>query len=465
MLRKILIANRGEIALRIIRACREMGIKTVAVYSEADAESLHVRFADEDVCIGPPPPAESYLDAKRIISAAEVTNSDAIHPGYGFLAESAEFAEICRSCGIAFIGPSPEVIRDMGDKSLAREKMRAAGVPVIPGSEKPLAALEEAQQLAREIGYPTIIKAVGGGGGRGMRICADEKDFKNNFAAARAEAEAAFGNPAIYLEKYLESPRHVEIQILGDTHGNVLHLGERDCTVQRRHQKLIEESPSVAVNPVLRQALGEVAVQAAAAVGYYSTGTVEFLLDGRGNLYFMEMNTRIQVEHPVTEEQTDIDLVKEQIRVAAGEKLELRQSDVTFQGHTIEVRINAEDPWRNFAPRPGRITSFHVPGGHGIRVDTHAYAKYVIPPYYDSLIAKLIAHGKTRSEALRKLRRALDEFIVEGIPTTIDFYKRVLDHEVFKSGEYDTSFIERYLPELVEAESREKPVVETGSRS
>lgn len=464
MLKKILIANRGEIALRIIRACREMGIKTVAVYSEADAQSLHVRFADEDVCIGPPPPAQSYLDPKRIISAAEVTNADAIHPGYGFLAENAEFAEICESCGINFIGPPANVIRDMGDKSLAREKMRVAGVPVTPGSEKELTRVEDALGLAKEIGYPVIIKASAGGGGRGMRICEDEKACLNNFTAAQAEAGAAFGNPAIYLEKYLQATRHVEVQVLGDKHGNVIHLGERDCTVQRRHQKLIEEAPSVAVNPVLRQVLGEVAVQAAAAVGYYSTGTVEFLLDGSGGLYFMEMNTRIQVEHPVTEEQTDVDLVKEQIRVASGEQLELQQADVTFAGHTIELRINAEDPWRNFAPRPGRITSFHVPGGHGIRVDTHAYAKYVIPPYYDSLIAKLIAHGKTRDQALRKLRRALDEFIVEGIPTTIDFYKQVIDHPVFISGEYDTSFVEQHLLELIRAHRPEKPGIKADSR-
>ena len=459
MFKKILIANRGEIALRIIRACKELGIKTVAVYSSADAESLHVRFADEDVCIGPPPAAQSYLDPKRIISAAEITNAEAIHPGYGFLAENPEFAEICRSCGYVFIGPSPEVIREMGNKSLAREKMRAAGIPVTPGSEKPLAALQEAIALADEVGYPVIIKAAAGGGGRGMRVCADEKELGKNFEQAQAEAMAAFGNAAVYLEKYLERPRHIEVQILGDMHGNIIHLGERDCTVQRRHQKLIEESPSPAVNPVLLQALGEVAVQAAAAVGYYSTGTVEFLLDKEGNLYFMEMNTRIQVEHPVTEEQTDIDLVKEQLRVAAGEKLERQQSDVRFQGHTVELRINAEDPARNFAPAPGQITSFHVPGGHGIRVDTHAYAKYVIPPYYDSLLAKLIAHGKTRDQALRKLRRALDEFIVEGIPTTIDFYKRVVDHPVFISGEYDTSFVERYLSELIGAETKQKEAV------
>lgn len=455
MIKKILIANRGEIALRVIRACREMGIETVAVYSEADAESLHVKFADQDVCIGPPPPAKSYLDPKRIIAAAEVTNAEAIHPGYGFLAENAEFAEICESCGIEFIGPPAKVIREMGDKSLARKKMRAAGVPVTPGSIEDLTSVEEALDLAREIGYPVIIKAAAGGGGRGMRICEDEKACRNNFQAAQTEAAAAFGNPAIYLEKYLRAARHVEIQVLGDKHGNVIHLGERDCTVQRRHQKLIEESPSTAVNPVLRAALGEVAVQAARAVGYYSTGTVEFLLGDSGSLYFMEMNTRIQVEHPVTEEQTDIDLVKEQIRVAAGEKLELQQADVHFQGHTIELRINAEDPWHDFAPRPGRITSFHVPGGHGIRVDTHAYAKYMIPPFYDSLIAKLIAHGKTRDQALRKLRRALDEFIIEGIPTTIDFFKQVIDHEVFISGEYDTSFVERHLPELIK--SRSKP--------
>ena len=463
MFKKILIANRGEIALRIIRACKEMGVRTVAVYSEADAESLHVRFADEDVCIGPPPPSESYLDPKRIISAAEVTNAEAIHPGYGFLAENAEFAEICQSCGIVFIGPSPDVIRQMGDKSLAREKMRAAGVPVTPGSEKPLETVAEAGELADRVGYPVILKASAGGGGRGMRLCLEKKELDPNFAAAQAEAGAAFGNSMIYLEKYLESPRHIEVQILGDTYGNVIHLGERDCTVQRRHQKLIEESPSVTVNPVLRQALGEVAVQAAVAVGYYSTGTVEFLLDRHGNLHFMEMNTRIQVEHPVTEEQTDIDLVKEQIRIAAGERLELEQSAVTFEGHTVEVRINAENPQRNFAPAPGQITSFHVPGGHGIRVDTHAYAKYVIPPYYDSLIAKLIAHAEDRDQALRKLRRALDEFIVEGIPTTIDFYKKVVDHEVFIAGEYDTSFVDRYLPELIGADQDNKPVAEIKS--
>jgi len=460
MFKKILIANRGEIALRIIRACKELGIQTVAVYSEADAESLHVRFADEDVCIGPPPPSKSYLDPKRIISAAEVTNAEAIHPGYGFLAENAEFADICQQCGIVFIGPSAEVIRTMGDKSLAREKMRAAGVPVTPGSEKPLDTVTEAQGLAEETGYPVIIKASAGGGGRGMRVCANQAELEKNFEAAQGEAAVAFGDPTIYLEKYLEAPRHVEVQVLGDTHGNVIHLGERDCTVQRRHQKLIEESPSPAVNSVVRQALGDVAVQAAKAVGYYSTGTVEFLLDKHGNLYFMEMNTRIQVEHPVTEEQTDIDLVKEQIRVAAGEKLELEQSHVKFQGHTVEVRINAEDPRRNFAPSPGRIASFHVPGGHGIRVDTHAYAKYVIPPFYDSLIAKLIAHGKTRDQALRKLRRALDEFIIEGVATTIDFHKQVLDHEVFISGEFDTSFVERYLPDLIDPEKAKKPAVE-----
>ncbi len=452
MFKKILIANRGEIALRIIRACREMGIKTVAVYSEADAESLHVRFADEDVCIGPPAPAKSYLDAKRIIAAAEVTNAEAIHPGYGFLAENAEFAEICTSCNLVFIGPSPSVIRDMGDKALARQKMIEADVPVTPGSENPLTSIDEALSLAGEIGYPVILKAAAGGGGRGMRVCTNAGELKKNLPAAKAEAEVAFGNPTVYLEKYLTSARHIEVQVLGDMQGNIIHLGERDCTVQRRHQKLIEESPSTAVNPVLRQALGETAVQAARAVGYYSTGTVEFLLDGQGSLYFMEMNTRIQVEHPVTEEQTDIDLVKEQIRVAAGEELELRQEDVNCQGHTVEVRINAEDPLRNFAPGPGRITSFHVPGGHGIRVDTHAYAKYVIPPFYDSLIAKLIVHGKTRDQALRKLRRALDEFIVEGIPTTIDLYKRVVDHKVFIAGEYDTSFMEQYLPELIAPE-------------
>ncbi len=455
MFKKILIANRGEIALRVIRACREMGIKTVAVHSEADEESLHVRFADEDVCIGPPSPSQSYLDPKRIIAAAEVTNADAIHPGYGFLSENADFADICESCSINFIGPSSQVIRDMGNKSLARKKMSEAGVPVTPGSDNNLTSLDNAIFLAKEIGYPVLIKAASGGGGRGMRLCESEKRLKANFEAAQAEAQAAFGDPAVYIEKFLTKPRHIEMQVLGDKFGNVIHLGERDCTVQRRHQKLIEESPSVAVNPVLRQALGEVAVKAAEAVGYYSAGTIEFLLDGAGGLYFMEMNTRIQVEHPVTEEQTDVDLVKQQIQIAAGEKLRLKQEDIVFSGHTIELRINAEDPAKNFSPRPGQITSFHIPGGHGIRVDTHAYAKYRIPPYYDSLLAKLIAHGKTRNEALRKLRRALDEFIVEGVPTTIDFFKRVVDHRVFINGEYDTSFVDQHLPELI-AEGAER---------
>lgn len=445
MFKKILIANRGEIALRIIRACREMGVPTVAVYSEPDRESLHVRFADEEVCIGPAPPAQSYLDAKRIIAAAEVTGADAIHPGYGFLAENAEFAEILRECGISFIGPDPATIRQMGNKAEARRAMQESGVPIVPGSDGPVADATAGARVAAEIGYPVIVKASAGGGGRGMRICRAETELKGCMVAAQEEALAAFGDGSVYIEKYLEHPRHVEIQILGDIHGEIIHLGERDCTIQRRHQKLIEESPSPGISADTRQKMETAALRAAEAAHYHSAGTVEFLVDSTGEFYFMEMNTRIQVEHPVTEEQTDIDLVKRQILIAAGEPLGLTQSEVTFSGHTMEVRINAEDPAHGFRPCPGLIQSFHVPGGHGVRVDTHAYARYTIPPYYDSLLAKLIVHGKNRDEALVKMLRALDEFIIEGVETTISFHRSVLMTPEFRSGRFDTTFVERHL--------------------
>ena len=447
MFNKVLIANRGEIALRIIRACKELGIATVAVFSEADTQSLHVRFADEDVCIGPAKSQESYLDPKRIISAAEVTNADAIHPGYGFLAENPDFAEICESCDIKFIGPSSESIRLMGDKALAKKTIKEAGVPVIPGSDGVVESEEMALSLCNEIGFPVIIKASFGGGGKGMRVANNEAELRKGFQMAKLEAQAAFGNPEVYIEKYVSDPRHIEIQILGDNFGNVIHLGERDCSLQRRHQKLLEESPSPVVDEELRQRMGEAAVKGAKNVNYQSAGTVEFLLDRNRNFYFMEMNTRIQVEHPVTEEITDVDIIKEQIRIACGEKLGFSQNEIRFRGHAIECRINAEDPQRNFLPSPGVITSFHVPGGPGIRVDTHAYAKYVIPPYYDSMIAKLIAHGKNREEAILKARRALDEFIIEGVSTTIDFHKKILTDKRFISGQFTTSLVEEILKE------------------
>ncbi len=447
MFKKILIANRGEIALRIIRACKELGIATVAVFSEADTQSLHVRFADEDVCIGPAKSQESYLDPKRIISAAEVTNADAIHPGYGFLAENSDFAEICESCDIKFIGPTADSIRLMGDKSLAKKTMRDAGVPVIPGSDGVVESEEMAISLCQSIGFPVIIKASFGGGGKGIRVANNEVELIKGYQMAKMEAQAAFGNPEVYIEKYISEPRHIEIQILGDSFGNVIHLGERDCSLQRRHQKLLEESPSPVVDELLRERMGKTAVRGAQNVNYQSAGTIEFLLDKNKNFYFMEMNTRIQVEHPVTEEITDVDLIKEQIRIAGGEKLGISQEDIKFRGHAIECRINAEDPQKNFMPSPGMITSFHVPGGHGIRVDTHAYAKYVIPPYYDSMIAKLIAHGKNREEAILKARRALDEFIIEGISTTIDFHKKILKDERFISGQFTTALIDEMLKE------------------
>jgi acetyl-CoA carboxylase biotin carboxylase subunit len=439
---KILIANRGEIALRIIRTCREMGIKTVAVYSEADRDSLHVKFADEAICIGPPQSRESYLNIPRIIAAAELTNADAIHPGYGFLAENAEFSEICLDSSIKFIGPSPQMINSMGDKAFAIDTMKKANVPVVPGSNGLIATPEEAKVIAAEIGYPILIKAAAGGGGKGMRVVANEEELENNFVMATTEAESAFGNGSVYVEKFVEKPRHIEIQVLGDQFGNVVHLGERDCTVQRRHQKLIEETPSPFINDEIREAMGAAAVKGVKSVGYEGAGTVEFLVDINKNFYFIEMNTRIQVEHPVTEQVTGVDLIREQINVAAGHKIKTRK--VKREGHAIECRINAENPDKNFAPSPGRITTFHVPGGLGVRVDTHAYATYMIPPYYDSMIAKLIVTADTRNEAIAKMSRALDEFIIEGIHTTIPFHKKVMRHPMFIDGNFDTSFIETH---------------------
>ncbi len=443
MFKKVLIANRGEIALRIIRACKELGIPTVAVHSEADADSLHVSFADEAVCIGSAPSNESYLDPVRIISAAEITGADAIHPGYGFLAENADFADMCENSGIKFIGPSAQVIRDMGNKSRAKEMMKNAGVPVVPGSEGIVETLEQGLAIAEEIGYPIILKAVSGGGGRGMRIIRAKEDFETNFQMAQAEARGAFGDPSMYIEKYIENPRHIEIQILADEHGNVIHLGERECSIQRRHQKLLEEAPSIAIDPALREKMGSVAAKGAKGVGYYSAGTIEFLLDSDRNFYFMEMNTRIQVEHPVTEMVAGLDLVKEQIRIAAGEKLAVTQKDIQIKGHAIECRINAEDWEKNFMPNPGKVEVFHLPGGPGIRIDSHVYQEYQIPPFYDSLIAKLIAYGRDREEALARMNRALDEFFIEGVKTTIPFHKKLINHPDFVAGKFDTGFLDR----------------------
>ncbi len=451
MFKKILIANRGEIALRIIRACKELDIKTVAVYSEADAESLAVRFADEAVCIGPPQSSESYLNIPRIISAAEVTNADAIHPGYGFLAENAHFAEVAQSCNIQFIGPTPEMIEKMGNKALAKETMKKAGLPVIPGSEGVLESADAAKEMAEDVGYPVILKASAGGGGKGMRIVREPSEIEKAFQTAQNEAVAAFGNGAIYMEKFFEHPRHIEVQILGDMHGNIIALGERECSVQRKHQKLIEESPSAAVTDEMRKELNRLAMTGAKYAGYSSAGTMEFLLDSDGKFYFMEMNTRIQVEHPVTEMVMDVDLVKDQIRVAAGEKLRSRRL-YKMRGHAIECRVNAENPEKDFMPSPGRIVNFHAPGGPGVRVDTHAYAQYVIPPYYDSLVAKLIAHGGTREEAILRMKRALEEFVIEGIRTTIPFHQKVMENSAFKAGQYDIRFIET----LQEVESSTK---------
>ena len=441
MFKKILIANRGEIALRVIRAAREMGIQTVAVYSEADRESLHVRFADDDVCIGPAPARESYLNIPRIIAAAEITGADAIHPGYGFLAENAEFAEICAASGITFIGPTPEQIRTMGDKAAARATMIANNVPVVPGSPGPVEDVDDALGFAVKIGFPVIIKAAAGGGGKGMRVARDPDDFARSFQLARSEALSAFGNGSVYVEKYLERPRHIEFQILGDTHGNCIHLGERDCSVQRRHQKLIEEAPSPAMTPELRKKMGDAAVLGAKSINYVGAGTIEMLLDEDGSFYFMEMNTRIQVEHPVTEMLTGVDLLKEQIRVAAGERMSVTETP-PLRGHVIECRINAEDPARNFQPSPGKIDVFNPPGGNGVRVDTHAYAGYTVPPFYDSMIAKVICQGKDRAEALAKMKMALETFIVQGVMTTIPFLGRVMEDPHFAAGDVHTKFLE-----------------------
>lgn len=445
MFKKILIANRGEIALRIIRACKELDIATVAVYSEADQNSLHVKFADEVVKIGPGPSSESYLKISNIISAAEVTNAEAIHPGYGFLAENAQFAEICESCHIKFIGPTSEMIASMGDKAFAKAKMKKAGVPTIPGSKGIVNDLKQAEEIAEEIGYPIIFKATAGGGGRGMRVVNEKSELEKAFVTARTEANAAFSNPDLYMEKYFEHPRHIEVQILGDEHGNVVALGERECSIQRKHQKLIEESPSSAVTEKIRKKLIDAALKGAKQVNYQNAGTIEFLLDADGKFYFMEMNTRIQVEHPVTEAVFGIDLVKKQILIAAGEKLDSLIKGFKLRGHAIECRINAEDPEKNFRPCPGKIESFHVPGGPGVRVDTHAYAQYVIPSFYDSLIAKVITSGRDRAEAIGRMRRALEEFIIEGVATTIPFHRKVMIDKDFQAGKFDTKYIERIL--------------------
>lgn len=442
-IRKILIANRGEIACRIIWTCKEMGIKTVAVHSEADREALHVRYADEAICIGAPPSAQSYLNIPAIISAAEITNVDAIHPGYGFLAESETFAKICEDCNIKFIGPKASVIGMMGDKVEARRTMAAAGVPILPGSPDPIESPNEAIKLAHEIGFPVIIKAAAGGGGRGMRIVRKEADLAANLETAQTEALAAFKNGAVYIERYIERPRHIEIQVLADEHGNCIHLGERECTIQRRHQKLLEEAPSPVVTPEQRAAMGAVAVNACKEIGYSSAGTFEFLLDEDGSFYFMEMNTRIQVEHPVTEMVTLADIVRNQIRIARGEDLQYAQEDVQIVGHSIECRINAEDPVK-FTPSPGRITAFNIPGGPGVRVDTAVYPGYVVPPYYDSMIAKLIVHARTRELAIARMQRALDMMVVEGIKTTIPLHKKIMADERFQKGDFSTKFMEEF---------------------
>ncbi|MFH1688460.1 MAG: acetyl-CoA carboxylase biotin carboxylase subunit [bacterium] len=445
MFKKVLIANRGEIALRIIRACRELGLATVAVYSEADRDALHVRFADEDVCIGRPLPNESYLDTQRIIAAAEVTNADAIHPGYGFLAENADFADICESCGITFIGPTPDQIRQLGDKVVAKELMRRAGIPVTPGSDGVVSTFEETLEVARKIGFPVMLKAVAGGGGKGMRMCTDEAELERGFHLASTEAGNAFGNPDLYLERLVLNPHHVEIQVIGDTHGNYFYIGERDCSIQRRHQKLVEETPSPLLTPELRRRMGEAAVRGAKLVGYRGVGTIEFLVDPELNFYFMEMNTRIQVEHPVTEEAFEVDLVQDQLRVAMGEKLTYRQEELVPRFAAIECRINAEDVEKDFRPTPGRIEGLHIPGGIGVRVDRAVYTGYTIPPYYDSMIAKLIVKGRDREQALARMRNALDEFIIEGIPTTIPFHKKLLRHPKFCAGQYDLTFVEKEM--------------------
>ena len=446
MFKKILIANRGEIALRVIYACRELGIKTVAVYSEADENSLHVRFADEDVCIGPARSADSYLSVPAVLSAAEITGADAIHPGYGFLAESAYLAEVCEACHIRFIGPAPNVIRLLGDKARARRAMKKAGVPILPGSDGPVDSEEKALKIARDLGFPVIIKAVAGGGGRGMRVIRAASELGTALKTATREAEAAFGVGDVYIEKYVENPRHIEFQVLGDHHGAVVHLGERECSIQRRHQKLLEEGPSVAVTEKMRRKLGSVVVDAARAVQYTNAGTFEFLLDEKGSFYFLEVNTRVQVEHPVTEFITGVDIVKEQIRIAAGERLSFSQSDVTFDGHSIECRVNAEDP-DTFAPSPGVIHAFSVPGGPGVRVDTFAHSECTISPYYDSLIAKIIVHGRDRQEAIARMRRTLEMTVIEGIKTSIPLHLRILEDADFVAGRLGTAFMDRFLVE------------------
>jgi acetyl-CoA carboxylase biotin carboxylase subunit len=457
MFKKILIANRGEIALRIICACRELGIRTVAVYSEADENSLHVRFADEDVCIGPPRSAESYLSVPAIISAAEITGADAIHPGYGFLSESAYLAEVCEACHIKFIGPSPNVIRLLGDKARARRAMKKAGVPILPGSDGPVESEEKALKVAKDLGLPVIIKAVAGGGGRGMRVIRDLKEMPKALKTAQREAEAAFGVGDVYIEKYVENPRHIEFQVLGDHHGAVVHLGERECSIQRRHQKLLEEGPSIAVSDRMRRKLGGTVVDAARAVQYTNAGTFEFLLDDKQNFFFLEVNTRVQVEHPVTEFITGVDIVKEQIRVAAGERLSFKQGDVTFTGHAIECRVNAEDP-ETFAPSPGVIHAFSVPGGPGVRVDTFVHSECTVPPYYDSMIAKIICHGRDRQEAIARMRRTLEMTVIEGIKTSIPLHLKILAEPDFVAGRLSTGFMDRYL---IEKKPSSAPLAET----
>jgi acetyl-CoA carboxylase, biotin carboxylase subunit len=442
MIKKLLIANRGEIALRIIRAAKELGIRTVAVYSEADRASLHVRFADEAVCIGPAQGKLSYLNIPSIIAAADVTGADAIHPGYGFLAENATFAEICHDCGITFVGPTPDAIVRMGNKSIAKDTMRAAGVPVVPGSDGIVPTVEDARRVAAEVGYPVMIKAVAGGGGKGMRYVESPDELDRAYATARGEAEASFGNGDIYIEKFIEEPRHIEIQVFADMHGNVIHLNERECSIQRRHQKLIEEAPSPIMTPELRKAMGDASVKGAASVNYVGAGTIEFLVDKHRNFYFMEMNTRIQVEHPVTEQSSECDLIREQLLVASGEKLTLQQRDPLM--HSIECRINAEDPYHDFRPSPGVIQSLNFPGGPGVRVDSHIYQGYVIPPYYDSMVAKLITFAPTRDGAIAKMRRALDEFIIEGIQTTIPFHRKMMDNPDFIAGTFDTKYLDTH---------------------
>lgn len=447
MFEKILIANRGEIAVRIIRACREMGIKTVAVYSEADRDSLHTLLADEAICIGPAPAGQSYLNMERILSSTVAMKAEAIHPGFGFLSENARFAELCEKCNIAFIGPSADIINRMGNKSEARKTMIEAGIPVVPGSKEPVYTVEEALEMAKTIGFPVMIKASSGGGGKGMRVSWGEDDFAMNFESAQLESIKGFSDNTMYLEHYVEKPRHVEFQIMADKYGNVVHLGERDCSIQRRHQKVLEESPSVAISDELRRKMGETAVRAAKAVGYENAGTIEFLLDKNRNFYFMEMNTRIQVEHPVTELVTGLDLIKEQIRVASGERLSVSQKDIHVSGHAIECRINAENPERNFMPCPGTITNIHVPGGNGVRVDTHIYNDYKVPANYDSMLMKLIVHGRDRAEAIAKMRSALGELIIEGIDTNLDFQYEILNNEAYQNGEVDTDFIPTYFPQ------------------